>query len=389
MKQLFLSLKGLNLLLIFCALSVNMGCRENSRQSVSEIQTISNGNVEDMGELRDRIIKSEQRLSSGEKDIESVGSDYYNVTKESFPNELDPKFWEEYVSYGMSENHGCYAGLYQYEGLCDPASVFESYFYAVKLWQKTRNSKYKDDAELIYYNAICHMQNSDGYWGYDNTPGNKIQDVCLKRTQHNSSFEKNLYCTTALNQISALSYFIDGTTLYVPFMRENKLTLSSRDKDLKIRQQTNYPFGDYTDITIEHNSLGIKNILIAAPDWTKNHKVFVNDEKLDPTIENGFININKRFKSGDKIKLTFSQSLRFSETLNKENTNLDQIKIYSGPLLLGYSGKEVIKLSALDKIASSSDNSFFIESKNIKIGPIYAHPKEKRVNENDKKQILF
>lgn len=393
MKQLLFFLHKYYFVLFLLLSITSTGCRKDTKDNrVSEILPVPSGSIQLQGELAKRIQKSEHLLSDWEERTQAGTTDFTileNKSQISFPQKADKIFWEQYQTYGMTENHENYNSFHKYDGQTDPATVIRSFLYATRLWQKTRQERFRDEAELIYYNGICHLQQSNGHWGSDNTPGNKLQDVCLKPVLLQHSFEKTHDCTEGLHQIADLSYFIAGTTLYIPFLRENRLEIVDKNKKLTVYQQTNYPFENKVDIIVENNSFGIDNLIISAPQWTKDHQLFINGEKTACKITHGFLNLKKKLKEGDLINLRFTQTLRFTGTLNKENTNLDQIKIYYGPLLLGYSGLEVIKLTALEKIVPVDSNTFFIKSKNVKVSPIYRFPDDDKLNTKEKKQILF
>lgn len=377
------------LYLIIFLIIINTSCIDDSvKKTGSPLIPVEMGSVNIGGELALRIQKSEQLISNLKYDSDTIIA-APTSSKIIFPTIADEVFWNKYVKHGMSENHGNYESFDVFDKSSDPCIVFQSFFYAVNLWRTTKNEKFRDEAELIYYNGICHLQKNNGNWGKDNTPGNKIQDVCLKSVNHETSVEKTLFCTQALHQIANMTYFISDDTLYIPFLRESELNTLNKNKALHLNLQTNYPFDQNVIIKIENNSAEIGHLMIAAPSWTKNHQLFINDDNYHYKIINGFILINKTLKKGDRIKFYFEQILRFTHPINKKNTNLDQYKIYSGPFILGYKGKEVIKLTSLEKIIPLENQDYLIGKTGIIINPIYIHPDENEFEINRKKQILF
>ena len=165
--------------------------------------------------------------------------------------------------------------------------------------------------------------------------------------------------------------------------------MSDQEKLLKLQQQTRYPFGNSVSITIKNNSWGIDHLMIAAPEWTSNHLLTLNGETITSTLTHGFLDLKRNLKDGDRIRLSFTLNLRIVRPINKENTNLDQLKIYYGPLLLSYNGPEVIKLTTPENIIQLDSISFRIENKDITLRPVYRHPDNNEEKENRKKQILF
>ena len=388
MKNLFHYSTSLSYLLFFLIEISPTGCHTDTDGITAELRTVPPASIRMEGELLKRMLKNQQALSSRKEETETTASSSDNL-KTGFPEKSDIDYWKHYQMYGMSENHENYESFHIYDQSTSPAAVIRSYLYVTTLWQQTRQEKFRDEAELIYYNGICHLQQPDGNWGSDNTPGNKIQDVCLKTIRKKSSPEETGYCTRGLQQIADRSYFIAGSTLYIPFLRESRLELSDQEKLLKLQQQTRYPFGNSVSITIKNNSWGIDHLMIAAPEWTSNHLLTLNGETITSTLTHGFLDLKRNLKDGDRIRLSFTLNLRIVRPINKENTNLDQLKIYYGPLLLSYNGPEVIKLTTPENIIQLDSISFRIENKDITLRPVYRHPDNNEEKENRKKQILF
>lgn len=389
MEQLFSFSNSHKLRLFLWTLAISCSCLTNvNEEAILDFEPVPSGSIHISGELAKRIQQSEYLLLEWNLQKDVVNP-MINDMAIKFPETGKEKFWKQYLAYGMTENHENYDSFHSYNGKSDPEVVIQSFLYATQLWRETKQNKFRDEAELIYYNGICNLQYSDGNWGSNNTPGNKIQDVCLKPVLLRQTFEKTSRCTNGLKQIADLSYFISGETLYLPFYRESQLNLSDKNKILNLSQQTDYPFGNQVDIIINENSYGINQLKIAIPQWTERHQLFINGEKIVIPLKQGYLNIKRKFKNGDHIKLTFAQCLRFSTPINKKNINLDQIKIYYGPLLMGYNGIGVKKLTTFEEFISLDNYTFIIKNRGIKITPIYKSLRNNTPDINRKIQILF
>ena len=62
----------------------------------------------------------------------------------------------------MTENHENYNWFDRFDTWTEPCAIIDSYLLAVQLWEHTMKPEYRDDAELIYYNGICHTQRNNG-----------------------------------------------------------------------------------------------------------------------------------------------------------------------------------------------------------------------------------
>lgn len=301
------------------------------------------------------------------------------------------KRWIIYKSDGMTENHENYNWFDRFDTWTEPCAIIDSYMLAVQLWQHTGNPVYREDAESIYYNAICHTQRYNGGFGCDNCPGNEIHDVCLKVHVDEAHWCCTMRGGEGLARVAEYSYFVNKDTIYVPFFRPGKLSLSlKKNTTFTLLQQTDYPFDGKVRLEVKENTAGIVSLKLAIPSSAINQQLKINGKDFESVIDRGFIQITKDFKQGDSVELTFDRQVRFTPTLNKYNTNLDQFLVYYGPLMLGVENGNVFKLDKSDEIVQVGDLNFRVKDKDIFLTPVY-HLMDPKVwsGTNYKKQILF
>ena len=85
---------------------------------------------------------------------------FYAITGDK---ELLKKVVERYQLYrdlAITENYENYSWT-ERPGWTEPCAIIDSYLLSVQLWQYTQSQDYVEDAQHIYYNAICHRQRSE------------------------------------------------------------------------------------------------------------------------------------------------------------------------------------------------------------------------------------
>ncbi len=79
---------------------------------------------------------------------------------------------------------------------------------------------------------------------------------------------------------------------------------------VQIKEDTNYPFSENIDFTINTKTNISCSLYFRIPGWCKNPQIFINGKIMKKiSIENGFVNVEKHFCDGDKITLQFPMEL--------------------------------------------------------------------------------
>ena len=120
--------------------------------------------------------------------------------------------------------------------------------------------------------------------------------------------------------------------------------LNWREKGIKIRQQTNFPFEEQTKLTVTEGSAQFR-LLIRHPSWVTDGalKVFVNGKLLPLSVKSfnsTYFSIDRLWKKGDVIMISLPMHTSIEHLPNVP----DYIALMHGPILLGAkSGTEDLK----------------------------------------------
>ena len=246
------------------------------------------------------------------------------------------KRWELYLRYGMTENYENYNWFQRYSTWSEPCAVVDSYMLAMQLWKHTGKPEYIDQAELIYYNGLCHSQRWNGGFGCDFGPG-------TARHSHDISVrtdEAHWCCTMrgaeGLASAAAYSYFTEGNRLYVPFFHESTLDTNIGNSRLKLSQSTNYPFGESVSFKIESAPRQEISLRLRLPVHSSKHRLSLNGEEIPFTTEGNFAVLTRKFKAGDVVEWSFEMmDIRLFAAVNPDNAIEGTERAFHGVLLLG------------------------------------------------------
>ncbi|MPM48657.1 Non-reducing end beta-L-arabinofuranosidase [bioreactor metagenome] len=113
-------------------------------------------------------------------------------------------------------------------------------------------------------------------------------------------------------------------------------------------QETSYPWDGNVTLTVESLKKSVrKEFRLRIPGWCKNYTVAVNGESItDPLIEKGYLVIDRKWKSGDKVTLALDMP---AETVQAD------------PRVKENSGKRAVQRGPIVYCAEETDNPSFDE----------------------------
>lgn len=197
------------------------------------------------------------------------------------------------------------------------------------LFDRTSDAKYVDFFEQAMWNHILSTQ--------DPKTGGYVYFTTLRPQGYRiySEPNKGMWCCvgTGMENHSKYGHFIythDGKKkLFVNLFTPSKLV----SKNFVVTQNTQFPFSNTTTLTIGKS--GRYTLALRHPAWAaKGFAVAVNGSPIDATAQTGeasYVNIDRKWKKGDKVTITLPMELRFEECPNYS----DYIAFKYGPILLG------------------------------------------------------
>ena len=120
--------------------------------------------------------------------------------------------------------------------------------------------------------------------------------------------------------------------------------LSWKEKNVEITQFTDFPYEDEVHFKIATEEPSQFTVYLRHPSWSKNVDVKINGKKLRVrTNSNGYIEIDRTWKSGDEILVKYHMDLHWEYTT--DNKNIAAL-LYGPVVLAGKLGTEGMKAPA-------------------------------------------
>lgn len=297
--------------------------------------------------------------------------------------------WKAYKQYGMTEDYANYNWFCRYNTWTEPCAVVDSYMVASQLWQATRKAQYLTDAELIYWNALCHGQRDNGGFGTDNCPGKASGSDCIGV----AAYEAHWCCTMrggeGLSRAAEYAAYAVADTLFLTTFRDMTVRAQLASGGLTLTVSTLYPFQEDACIDLYVKDAPSKTVLaVPAFDWMTSPTVKVNGRALTWKKNHGMVTFSKRFRRGDHIKLTFTMHPQYVGVVNPANNTSETFRVTFGPLLLAAESCQGNLLYG-EKLNSIGKLTFRGERSSTEVSPLY-HLMSTKLKENSyARRLLF
>lgn len=201
---------------------------------------------------------------------------------------------------------------------------------ARELFKVTGDIQYADYYENAYINEIISGINPEtGMTTYFKPMGTGY--FKLFGTETNS-----FWCCTGsgmenYTKLNDSIYFNNGNDLYVNMYVSSELNWA--EKNFIFTQTANIPLSENVVFTVGMAPVSAINIKFRAPDWIaagQNVSITINKIAFYPVKKNGYLEVNRVFKAGDKIELNLPMEIKAERLPDNPNA----VAFQYGPVVL-------------------------------------------------------
>jgi len=263
------------------------------------------------------------------RQYELPGSDYYKTIAEYF--------WDRVVHYHSYVNGGNSADEHfgqpgklndRMHDTTETCNTYNMLKLTMHLFSWHPTAELGDYYERALYNHIlAHQHPATGmfkYKGFLDMPARK----------HFSDPFNSFWCCVGTGMENHVKYgesiyYHKGDTLYVNLFIASELNW--RDKGLKVKQETGFPYSDTVKLTFSGDKPVKAAVLIRKPYWTEGMTVTINGKAGDaPVNAAGFAVLERDYADGDMIELRLPMKLHIQSMPDNPN----RIAFLYGPTLL-------------------------------------------------------
>ncbi len=255
---------------------------------------------------------------------------WYELTGKKDVLDRAEQVFATYLKEGCTENFENY-NWFGRPKWTEPCAIVDSYLVACQLWQHTGKPEYLEAAQGIYFNGISATQRSNGGFGLNNCSGARDTHV------HTHMPEAWFCCTMrggeGLSAAARYCAFTGKDSLWLATYMDNQISATLDGGKFSFKQQSQYPFGNSTKITISEATGTTISLQLFSPSYLTPESVTVNGTAVEMKPEAGFIPVSRVWKSGDVLEFRFTPKLgRIAPRNSHSIQGYDLIR--EGPLLL-------------------------------------------------------
>ncbi len=219
-------------------------------------------------------------------------------------------------------------------------------FFAQRMFQLDQNARYIDIMERALYNGVLSGVAYDGTHFFYANPLAAYPKVnphdpwsAVKSDPHYRREEwfpcpccpPNLARLVA--SIGSYFYSVAGDTIYVNLYDSNRSDIDLNGHRIQLTQQTNYPWDETIQITVNVDQPAAFTLALRIPGWCRDARLQVNGQDVALNSASGYARISREWASGDQVSLTLAMPVERMVSHPKVRQNAGQIALQRGPVV--------------------------------------------------------
>ncbi|MCE5185413.1 MAG: glycoside hydrolase family 127 protein [Planctomycetaceae bacterium] len=247
---------------------------------------------------------------------------------------------------------------------CETCAAIANVYWNHRMFLLHGQSKYIDVMERSLYNAVLSGVALDGMHFFYPNPLESAEG-------HQRSDWFGCACCPSnicrfIASVPGYTYAVRDNAVYVNLFVNSSATFEVRGKEMTITQTTDYPWDGKVTITVEpkdkEQSFALK---VRVPDWTQDKAtasalyrfaepaakpvaIAVNGNAVDVKPASGYAVIERAWKSGDKVEVSFPMPVRRVLCDASVTDNMGKSALMRGPLVYCVEGVDVEDGKALE-----------------------------------------
>src|SRR5690606_12620570 len=133
--------------------------------------------------------------------------------------------------------------------------------------------------------------------------------------------------------IGGYLYSVGADTLFVNLYGTSSAQVDLAGKTVNVSQQTNYPWDERIQLTVNVDSPTRFKLALRIPGWCRNAQLQVNGADVPLNVERGYARIDREWASGDQVVLTLAMPVERMVAHPKVRHDAGQVALQRGPVI--------------------------------------------------------
>ncbi|MGM0529951.1 MAG: glycoside hydrolase family 127 protein [Bacteroidota bacterium] len=249
---------------------------------------------------------------------------------------------------GGNEGFGDPYVLPNMSAYCETCASIANVFWNHRMFMHEGDVRYYDVLERTLYNALLSGVSLSGDRFFYPNP-------LASDGQHERQEWFGCACcpsniTRFLPSVPGYIYSKTDNQIMVNLYAENTADIDLNGKKIEVKQKTDYPWEGGVELIINPDEEQQFELRLRVPGWARNNavpgklyrfknsndqsvEVTVNGEKTETRTEDGYIALNRKWKSGDKVALNLPMPVRIIEANEKVKEDRGKVAVQRGPII--------------------------------------------------------
>lgn len=247
--------------------------------------------------------------------------------------------------------------LPNYDAYCETCASVGMVFWNSRMNQFSGDSRYIDVLERSMYNgALAGVSLEGDRFFY-------VNPLASKGDHHRQAWYGCACCPSQVSRflpsIGNYIYGLSPDAIWVNLYMGNTAEVKAGNNNLVLQQETDYPWKGDVKVMIKALDFPLNSELrLRVPGWCKSYTVAVNGNKMESpvTTEKGYVVLDREWKAGDEISLSFDMPVEVVASDPRVKENVGKRAIQRGPLV--YCMEEADNKEDFEKAILASDVMF-------------------------------
>jgi DUF1680 family protein len=210
-----------------------------------------------------------------------------------------------------------------------------------RMFLLTGEARFADLVEETFYNSVLAGISLDGTaFFYTNTLRQlDAYPVALRWPRHRQAYFSCFCCPPnvlrCISEIGGYAYALRDDAIYIVLYGQNRLHTQLRDGSaVALTQTSDYPWDGSIRLTIDAAPNRNAAVCLRIPRWCETFSVSLNGTTIaQPTVHEGFVRIERRWKPGDSIELVLDMPAEVVDAHPLVEESLGQLAVRRGPIV--------------------------------------------------------
>ncbi len=215
-------------------------------------------------------------------------------------------------------------------------------FFAQRMLRLQPKGEYGDVLERVLYNGSISGMSLDGTKFFYVNPLEVDPERCARNFQfrHVKPERQKWFgcacCPPNLGRLMAslpgYLYHTAGDTLFADLYTTNDMKASLAGGQISLSMATEYPWDGTVRMTV-HEAPQSMALALRKPGWCGDYTLKVNGETADAALRDGFLYVQRAWRAGDCVELTFAMPVQIVRADPRVAEDLGKVAVQRGPVV--------------------------------------------------------